>query len=219
MKVNKLGNVVCLVVTGEFNPDLITAQRAVEYDILNKEECRQLGTRRLDASLSVFTISSNIEVLCSKERLQVLGTGDVSNRVPDLTKKLIISAGISKVDSVGVNAFVDFTFDKPEDGHQFGNFFIPLPFWQDYLRDGRVLEFTIAENKRSEYPDSTNSITIKSIQSRKLADGRRVAAVRMSSNYDYRLNTVEQCLEVITKSLDDVNDFWGKSDSILSKVQ
>lgn len=219
MKVNKLGNVVCLVVTGDFNPELITAQRAAEYDILSKEECGQLETRRLDASLSVFTISSNIEVLCSKERLQVLGTGDVSNRVPDLTKQLVISAGISEVDSVGVNAFVDFTFDKPEDGHQFGNFFIPLSFWQDYLRDGRVLEFTIAENSMKDYPDSTNSITIKSIKSRKLPDGSRVAAVRMSSNYDYRLDTVEQCLEVISKSLNDVNDFWRKSDSILSRVK
>lgn len=219
MKVNKLGNVVCLVVTGEFNPELITAQRVVEYDILNKEECGTLETRRLDASLSVFTISGNIEVLCSKERLQVSGTGEVSNRVPDLTKNLLISAGITKVNSVGVNAFVDFTFDKPEDGHQFGNYFIPLPFWQDYLRDGRVLEFTIAENERREYPDSTNSINIRSIKSRKLPDGRRVAAVRMSSNYDYRLNTMDQCIAVISKSLDDVNDFWGKSDSILSKVQ
>lgn len=47
MRVNKLGNVVCLVITGEFNPELITAQRVVEYDILSKEECGQLESRAL----------------------------------------------------------------------------------------------------------------------------------------------------------------------------
>ena len=219
MQINSLRNAVRLVITGEFDPEKITAQRAIEYNIVTQEESCQIETRKLDSSLSVFIISKKIEVICNKGYIQVMGPGDVSDRIPDITKKLLISSGFEKVDSVGVNAFVDFTFSKPEDGLQFGNFFVPLDFWQEYLRDGRVLEFTIEENQKHTYPDSTNSINIRSIPSKKLADGRSVAAVRLSCNYDFRLDSIEKCIEVFDKSLSLFNKFWSDSDSIIGRVQ
>lgn len=219
MEVKKLGNVVCLVITGKFDPEMITAQRTVDYNLVTREESCQIVTRKLDSSLSVFNIAKKIDVFCNKERLQVVGPGEVSDRIPDITRKLLLSSGVEIVDSVGVNAFVDFTFNKREDGIQFGNFFVPLAFWQNYLRDGRVFEFTIAENQRQIYPDSTNSFNIKSIRSRELPNGQRVAAVRLSCNYDFRLDSIDNCVDVINRSLSLFNRFWKEADNIIGRIE
>lgn len=218
MEIKRLGNLVGLVITGDFSPEFITAQWAIDNSVLTEEECCKTQTRRLDASLSVFTISKDIEVLCTKDRLQVTSTGEFSSRVPDITKRILLNSGTSNITSIGVNALFDFTFNRRSDGYQFGNFFIPLSFWKDYLRDGRVFEFTIAENKTQVFPDSTNSINIKSIPSKKLADGTPVAAVRMSGNYDFRLSSIEHCIKVIERSMDLFSDFWQKSNDIINKV-
>ena len=218
MEVEKLANVVGLVITGVLDPEKITAQRVINFDIVTKEEGRQIETLRLDSSLSVFTISKTIEVLCTKTRLQVLGTGEVSDRVSDITKKLLESSGFDDFSSLGVNAYVDFTFKRPEDCLQFGNFFIPLPFWQDYLRDGRVSEFTMKEDHNRSYPDYRKSFTIKSLHPRQLPDGKKVADVRLSVNYDFRLDSIGSCIDVIDRSLGFFNLFWEDADSIFKKV-
>ena len=218
MKVKKLGNVVCIVVTGEFNPQKVTAQRVIDYDLVTKEESCQIETQRLDSSLSVFTIAKQIDVMCSKNWIQVSGAGSVSDRIPDLTKKLLNSSGFERITSVGVNAFWDFDFHNHEDRIQFGNFFIPLGIWQDYLREGRVSEFTMRENGKHSYPDYKKSISIKSLLPKSLPNGQIVSAVRMSVNYDFQLETIDDCFAVINRSLSLFDEFWKDSDSIIDKV-
>lgn len=219
MKVDKLSNVVCFVITGEFDPMKVTAQSFIEYNIITKDESCQIETQRLNSSFSFFTIAKEIDVLCSKDTIQVSGKGEVTDRVLEITRNLLISGGFYKVDSMGVNAYVDFTFKCVEDCYQFGNFFVPLDFWQTYLREGRVFEFTLGENSTRDYPDYRKSINIRSIRSRQLPDGQKVVAVRMSVNYDFRLDSVDKCIEVVGMSLDLFDKFWQESESIFENVK
>lgn len=218
MDVEKLRNYISIVVIANFYPEEVNLGWIQEKGIVFPSEASYGLTKRLERNLSIFKVSKSIEIVCNNERLQVTGLVAEQKRVVEVARDIFIHARHSNVIGLGINAALEFTFYKQEDGVEFGNYFVPLKKWERFFEVPRVLDFTIRDNKDPKHTKRIKSINIRSISPKITAFGN-IARVRMSVNNSISVDNEEEIVSIIEKAVDYTDEFWTECEVIISKIQ
>ena len=217
MEVQKLRNYISIVIIADFYPEEVNLGWVQDKGIVFPSEASYGFTKRLERNLSVFKVSKSIEIVCNNERLQVTGLVAEQKRVIDVANDIFIHARHSNVIGIGINAALEFTFYKQEDGVEFGNYFVPMRKWERFFEVPRVLDFTIRDNKDPKQTKRIKSINIRSISPKITAFGN-IAKVRMSVNNSISVDREEEVVSLIEKTANYADDFWTECDVIISEI-
>lgn len=218
MNVEKLRNYISVVVIGDFHPDKITAEWLVEKGIVSEESAQYKRILRLERNLSVFLISRNIEVLATRDRIQVTGLVDDQDEVINISIGILKLSEHSNLKGVGVNPVLEFTFQSVEDGDKFGESLIPMNKWKGYFKIPSLFEVTLRDNADPKEIGYDKAINIRSITPRQLDDGKSIASVKMSANYSFGVSTDEDCMRLLKNTAKYSDEFWAQSDQIIANI-
>ena len=218
MEVEKLRNYISLVVIGAFSPENITAEWVVEKGIVSAEAAQNKVTRRLERNLSVFMISRSIEVVATRDRIQITGLIDDQDEVVGMSLGILSLSEHGEIKGTGVNAVYEFTFKCVSDGDRFGEFLVPMDNWNGIFKKPSVYELTLRDNADPKEVGYDKAINIKSITSVRSTSEGDIAAVRMSANYSFNVNSEEESCRIIKDATRFTDEFWAQCDQIIAGV-
>jgi hypothetical protein len=218
MEVEKLRNYISIVVIGVFSPDKITAEWVVEKGIVSAEAAQNKVTRRLERNLSVFMLTRSIEVVATRDRLQITGLIDDQDEVVGITLGILSLSEHGNIKGTGVNAVCEFTFKSISDGDRFGEFFVPMDKWNGIFKKPSVYELTLRDNADPMEVGYDKAINIKSITSVRSSSEGDIAAVRMSANFSFNVKAEDESCHIIKEATRFTDEFWAQFDQIIAGV-
>lgn len=219
MNVDKLRNYISIVVIGDFHPDKITAEWLVEKGIVSEKFDQDKRILRLERNLSVFLISHNIEVLATRDRIQVTGLVDDQEEVITISLGILRLSEHSNLKGAGINAVLEFSFQSVEDGDKFGEFLISKDKWKEYFKIPSIYEVTLRDNADPKEIGYDKAINIRSIAARQSEEGKSIPSVRMSANYSFDVSTDEDCLSLMKNTTKYSDEFWSQADQIIADIK
>lgn len=219
MEVEKLRNYISIVVIGVFSPDKITAEWVIKKGIVSAEAAQNKETIRLERNLSVFMITQSIEIVATRDRIQITGLVDDQDKVVGITLLILALSEHGDVKGTGVNAVYEFTFKNISDGDKFGEYFVPMDKWNGLFKMPSVYELTLRDNANPKEVGYDKAINIKSIAPKRSTSEGNIAAVRMSANYSFDVNSEEECSRIIKEATRYTNEFWSQSDQIIAGIR
>ena len=218
MEVEKLRNYISIVVIGAFSPENITAEWVVEKGIFSAEAAQNKVTRRLERNLSVFMLSKSIEVVATRDRIQITGLVDDLDEVVGISLGILSLSDHGDIKGTGINAVYEFTFKCVSDGDRFGEFFVPMDKWNGIFKKPSVYELTLRDNAAPKDVGYDKAINIKSINPIRSTSEGNIAAVRMSANYSFEVNSEAESCCIIKDAIRFTDEFWNQSDRLIAGV-
>lgn len=161
---------------------------------------------QLNENRSVFQIGEDFNVYCDRGRFQI-ESFDITayQRIIDICKETLRLNLPSAFAAVGINAYMDFTFNNTDDALRFGNTFVPLDQWNDIIPNPRVSHFTIQENLAN--PTICHPRRALNVQSLGADSKTQLPLVRISTNNHHPINSIDEMEDVLVKAESYYNQF------------
>lgn len=214
MEFKKKQESISLVVLGSYNPIYIHAKWMYERGIINKSEWDNHKNDVILPHISRFTINDVIEFVCDQNRLQIQSL-DISHsiRIAKMGSDIINLINIEKLNALGINADMTFTFLNKDDAYNFGKHFIVLGAWTDILQEPRALGFSIVEQIKPHEGKAIRTIMVQSV-----GEDNGLPIVNISINNHYNTSNKEQ-LFIIMDTIEKIHsDFRTMYNSLINKV-
>jgi len=181
-----------------------------ERGIITGQELEETANKKftLSESQSVFAIGDDMNVYCDRSRFQI-ECADITayQRIMDICRETLKMNRPSAFAAVGINAYMDFTFNSAEDALRFGNTFVPLEQWNDIIPNARTSNFTIQENL--EKPTKDHPRRALNVQSLGADKKSHLPLCRIGVNNHFPISTIEEMEEVISKAPGKYEEFKG----------
>lgn len=218
MEYQKRGESISLVVLCNVEPIFIHIKWMHERGIITGQELEETANKKftLSESLSVFTIGKDINVYCDKGRFQI-ESADITafQRILDICQETLKMSRPSAFAAVGINAYMDFTFNNADDALRFGDTFVPLEQWNDIIPNARTSNFTIQENLENPTKDHPRrAINVQSLGADKKS---HLPVCRIGVNNHFPISTIEEMVEVIKKAPEKYDEFRGWCDRLFNE--
>lgn len=210
MEYQKQGESISLVVLCKVEPIFIHIKWMNERGIITGQEMEESVNQNftLSEKLSVFNIGKTISIYCDKGRFQI-ECADITayQRIMDICRETLKMNRPSDFTAVGINAYMDFTFNNAEDALRFGDTFVPLEQWNDIIPNARTSNFTIQENL--ETPTITHPRRAINVQSLGADKKTLLPVCRIGVNNHYPITSIDEMEEVIKNAPAKYEEFRG----------
>lgn len=193
MEYQKRGESISMVVLCNTEPIFIHLKWMSERGIITGQELEASTGKpfSLNEGQSVFMIGSDINVYCDRSRFQIESADSTAfQRISDICKETLKLNKPRAFAAVGINSYMDFTFNSMDDAIRFGDTFVPLNQWEDIIPNPRVGSFTIQEHL--ETPDKDHPRRALNIQSLGADKKSRLPLVRISVNNHYPIKDFDE---------------------------
>jgi len=151
-----------VVVLGKFNPAIIQPYWLSGKKLIQESEAKSANIEIVHPQLTRITIGDWLFLEVSNERFEFRSSQEgFFPTMKDLILGIFKSLPETPISGFGINHIMHFLITNPQKYFEFGNTYAPLQSWNEIMKEPRLLNLHIIENKRRDGREGHFSLKIE----------------------------------------------------------